>query len=81
MFDSDIELTSDSNSDIVFTTLEPIDFRITGSNDTNTIGSTAGSGLASTYTLSRTTRAVCSRFIKASSAVIATCTTLNSFTS
>ena len=58
VFDAGIELTSDSNSDIVFTTLEPIDFRITGSSDTNTIGTTAGSGLASTYTLSRTVRAM-----------------------
>ena len=58
VFDAGIELTSDSNSDIIFTTLEPIDFRITGSDDTNTIGSTDGSGLASTYTLSRTVRAM-----------------------
>ena len=58
VFDAGIELTSDSNSDTIFTTLEPIDFRITGSSDTNTIGSTDGSGLASTYTLSRTVRAM-----------------------
>jgi hypothetical protein len=58
VFDTGIELTSDSNSDTIFTTLEPIDFRITGSSDTNTIGSTDGSGLASTYTLSRTVRAM-----------------------
>ena len=58
VFDDGIELTSDTNSDIIFTTLEPIDFRITGSSDTNTIGSTDGSGLASTYTLSRTVRAM-----------------------
>ena len=58
VFDDGIELTSDSNSDIIFTTLESIDFRITGSNDTETIGSTDSSGLASTYTLSRTVRAM-----------------------
>jgi hypothetical protein len=58
VFDAGIEIISDSNSDIIFTTLEPIDFRITGSNDTETIGTSDGSGLASTYTLSRTVRAV-----------------------
>jgi hypothetical protein len=57
-WDAGIEITSDTNSDIVFTTLEPIDFRITSSLDTETIGSTDDSGLASTYTLSRTVRAV-----------------------
>ncbi len=57
-FDAGIEIASDTNSDIIFTTLEPIDFRITGSNDGNTIGSSAASGLASTYTLSRTVKAV-----------------------
>ena len=58
VFDDGIELISDSNSDTVFTTLEHIDFKITGSSDTNTIGSTDVSGLASTYTLSRTVRAM-----------------------
>ena len=58
MFDAGIELVSSVNSDVIFTTLEPIDFRITESNDTETIGTTDASGLASTYTLSRTTRAV-----------------------
>ena len=58
VFDAGIELTSDSNSDIIFSTLEPIDFKITGSNDTSTINSTDNSGLTSTYTLSRTTRAM-----------------------
>jgi hypothetical protein len=57
-FDAGIEITSDSNSDIIFSTLEPIDFRISESIDTQTIGSTDVSGLASTYTLSRTVRAV-----------------------
>ena len=57
-FDAGIQITSDTNSDIVFTTLEPIDFRITGSNDTETIGTTEASGLTSTYTLSRTVKAV-----------------------
>ena len=57
-FDAGIQVVSSTNSDIIFTTLEPIDFRITGSNDGNTIGTTAASGLASTYTLSRNVRAV-----------------------
>ena len=58
VFDEGIEIQSSANSDIVFTTLEPIDFRITASNDTETIGSSDSSGLASTYTLSRTVKAV-----------------------
>ena len=58
VFDAGITIQSSLNSDIVFTTLEPIDFKITESNDTDTIGTTAESGLATTYTLSRTTRAV-----------------------
>jgi len=57
-FDAGIEITANTNSDIIFTTLEPIDFRISASNDTETIGTTDASGLASTYTLSRTVRAV-----------------------
>ena len=58
VFDSGIELESSTDTDIVFTTLEPVDFRITGSDDTNTIGTEDASGLASTYTLSRTVKAV-----------------------
>jgi len=57
-FDAGIEISANTNSDIIFTTLEPIDFRISASNDTETIGTTDDSGLASTYTLSRTVRAV-----------------------
>jgi len=57
-FSPGIEITSAANSDISFTTLEHIDFRISSSNDTNTIGSVEDSGLASAYTLSRTIRAV-----------------------
>jgi len=58
VFDAGIEIISNANSDIIFTTLEPIDFTITGSLDGNTIGTTAANGLASTYTLSRTVRAI-----------------------
>ena len=58
VFDAGIEIVSDTNSDIIFTTLEPIDFTITGSNDGDTIGSSTDAGLVRTYTLSRTIRAV-----------------------
>ncbi len=59
VFDAGIGVVSSTDSNITFETLEPIDFRIEDDSDTNTIGSTnAISGLAETYTLSRTTRAV-----------------------
>ena len=58
MFDAGIQIQSSTNSDIIFTTLEPIDFKISGSNDTETIGSSTDSGLASTYTLSRDVKAI-----------------------
>jgi len=58
VFDAGIQVQSSTNSDIVFTTLEPIDFKITDENDTTTIGSSDDSGLASTYTLSRNVRAI-----------------------
>jgi len=58
IFDAGIEIVSNTNSDIIFSTLEPIDFRISASNDTETIGSETAAGLAETYTLSRTVRAV-----------------------
>ena len=58
IFDAGIEIVPSGNSNITFTTLEPIDFTITESIDTETIGTTDGSGLASTYTLSRTIRAI-----------------------
>jgi hypothetical protein len=58
VFNSGIEITADSNSETIFTTLEPIDFRITGSNDTETIAAVDANGLATSYTLSRTVKAV-----------------------
>ena len=58
IFDAGIEIGSSANSDIIFTTLEPIDFQITSSADGDTVGTTAASGLASTYTLSRNVKAV-----------------------
>ena len=58
IFDSGIEISADSNADIVFSTLEPIDFSITGSNDTDVINQTNQAGLATEYTLTRKVRAV-----------------------
>jgi len=58
VFDAGIAIQSSANTDISFTTLEPIDFRISSSKDGDTIGTTAASGLAETYTLSRNIRAV-----------------------
>jgi len=58
VFDPGIEIVSSTNSNTIFATLEPIDFKIEQEDDTNTIGTTADTGLASTYTLSRTVRAV-----------------------
>ena len=43
-FDAGIEIAAASDSNVIFSTLEPIDFRITGSNDTETIGTSDGSG-------------------------------------
>tara|TARA_R100000700_G_scaffold40869_1_gene58166 strand:+ start:1 stop:2265 length:2265 start_codon:yes stop_codon:yes gene_type:complete len=58
VFDAGIELVSSTNSQTIFTTLEPIDFKVTGSDDTNSIATTTDSGLASSYTLSRRVKAV-----------------------
>ena len=38
IFDAGIEITSDTNSNIIFKPLDPIDFRISASGDTETIG-------------------------------------------
>ena len=59
IFDSGKVVTSTTNSDISFITLEPIDFTITGSEDTKNIGSIdSANNLATTYNLSRKVRAV-----------------------
>ena len=58
VFDTGIEIPSSINSNIIFSTLDPIDFTITGSNDTSIVSSTGTNGLATGYTLSRTVRAV-----------------------
>jgi len=59
-FGKGVQVTSTTNSDIIFETLEEIDFTVTGSNgidfDTPTVDS--DSGLATHYTLSRTVKAV-----------------------
>jgi len=57
-FDAGIEIATDFDSNIVFKTLEPIDFRITGSTDGDTVGSVDSNGLISTYVLSRTVKAI-----------------------
>ena len=53
-----IEIASSTDSNTIFTTLGHIDFKITSSVDTTTVGNLKDSGLADTYTLSRTVRAV-----------------------
>ena len=58
IFNPGIEIESISNSNIVFTTLEHIDFQITQSNDTAVIGTEDDAGLATSYTLSRNVTAV-----------------------
>jgi len=59
VFDSGVEVPSSTSPDIIFTTLEPIDFTITGSGDTTLINSTdTDSGLADSYTLSRDVKAI-----------------------
>ena len=58
VFDPGIEIVSSTNSNTTFVTLEPIDFKIEQGDDNNIIGSTADTGLASTFTLSRTVKAV-----------------------
>ena len=57
-FNAGIAIVSSTDSDVTFTTLEPIDFRISESIDTQTIGTTTDSGLVETYTLSRTVKAI-----------------------
>tara|TARA_R110000822_G_scaffold222793_5_gene356095 strand:- start:2529 stop:4754 length:2226 start_codon:yes stop_codon:yes gene_type:complete len=60
VFPADIVVTSNINSDLIFKTLEPIDFTISGSGETDTLSPRTqnASGLTATYTLSRTVRAM-----------------------
>jgi len=61
VFDVGIEVATSTNPDMKFTTLEPIDFTITGSNstDVSVIASTdTATGLADTYKLTRQIKAI-----------------------
>ena len=58
IFDTGIQVTSATNGDTIFTTLEPVDFQISQSTDLDVIGTTDDAGLAQSYTLSRVVRAV-----------------------
>ena len=58
IFNPKKQVVSSNNTDIIFSTLEHVDFRISGSNDTEIISSTADSGLATSYQLSRTVKAI-----------------------
>jgi hypothetical protein len=58
VWNTDIKVSSLINSDLVFETLDEVDFTISQSTDTNVVRTKAPSGLASSYTLSRTVRAV-----------------------
>ena len=57
VFDVGIQVQGDDTT-VFFETLDVLDFQITGSNDTSIVSSTDTDGLALTYTLSRTVRAV-----------------------
>jgi hypothetical protein len=60
VFPAGIAVTSNINPDLVFNTLEPIDFTVSGSGESDTTSPRTqnASGLTATYTLSRTVRAV-----------------------
>ena len=57
VFDSGIQIKAETQG-IVFETLDVLDFQISSSADTSTIGTTNEDGLVDTYILSRTVRAV-----------------------
>ena len=58
-FPAGITVTSNNNADLIFETLDVIDFTITGSDDGKVIATTnADTGLASTYTLERKVKAI-----------------------
>ena len=57
IFDIGIQVQGSDNTTF-FETLDVLDFQVTGSNDTSTIATVDADGLALTYTLSRTVRAV-----------------------
>tara|TARA_A100001201_G_scaffold132435_1_gene119008 strand:- start:404 stop:2707 length:2304 start_codon:yes stop_codon:yes gene_type:complete len=59
-FPSGIQVSSTANSQIIFETLDVVDFTVSGSNDTDAsnITSTDANGLVTKYTISRNVRAV-----------------------
>ena len=58
LFSEGITLTSTSNSDVIFTTLEPVDFTVSASHDTDTIFDLDDDGLVNRYKLSRNVKAI-----------------------
>jgi len=58
IFSSGILVGSSTNTELFFTTLEPIDFTIEKEGDTSTVASVDNAGIATTYTLTRTVRAI-----------------------
>ena len=58
IFSSGILVGSSTNTELFFTTLEPIDFTIEEEGDTSTVASVDNAGIATTYTLTRTVRAI-----------------------
>ena len=58
IFDAGIQVTSTTNTNLIFETLEPVDFTITGSTDLDTFQISDDTGLITSYTLSRTVKAV-----------------------
>ena len=49
IFDTGIQVTSATNGDTIFTTLEPVDFQISQSTDLDVIGTTDDAGLANEF--------------------------------
>ena len=58
VWNTGIQVSSLTDSDLVFETLDIVDFTIEKADDTSNISTTTAAGLADTYTLSRTVRAV-----------------------
>ena len=58
IWDSGIQVTSTTNPSLIFETLEPVDFTVTGSTDLDTFEINDETGLINSYTLSRNIKAV-----------------------
>tara|TARA_R110000824_G_scaffold146267_10_gene314987 strand:- start:1439 stop:3808 length:2370 start_codon:yes stop_codon:yes gene_type:complete len=58
VFEKGLSITSTQDSNIIFETLEEVDFTISSSNDTDVVHSTAATGLTNQYKLTRTVKAV-----------------------